>query len=377
MFLARYEPSIKEYLLFSGTSLYHFAEDEISEYLEFGTVVKNSSFPEGALSAPLHFQLEATKKCQLDCFNCYARSERMGGELTTIQKKELIDYLTDWGVLFFQWSGGDPTLTPDIGELVTYAKQKGLKQSLLTNGLNFHKRDVAYWASRSFERVQVSLNATKNFKLWTRRERMGMLQQGLFNIRETTRETGCELSLTTTVNPLSLEDLGEIATLVNEIDPDSWRIGEEVPLGKAEEQKEHERVLLQSYKVFLYLKDKFDKDNWYHCFQVEEGDPIFPVEWQSSTAGRTSIYMSSAGDIYPFPYLKMPDFYLGRFPAEDLREIWNSSQALKTLRNANYSDTECRDCRFVCVRWAREITFHKNKSLYETPEPFPNCPRRR
>lgn len=118
-------------------------------------------------------------------------------------------------------------------------------------------------------------------------------------------------------------------------------------------------------------------NNWNHCFEVEEGDNLFPIEWQSSPAGRTFLYVSATGEVYPFPYLKTPEFFLGKYPQHCLKDIWFDSPVLKKLRSVRYEDTDCKGCRNICVRWAREITYHFSHNLRETPVPFTNCPRKK
>lgn len=378
MFLIRFEPSLGGYLMYSGTELYFFEPEDVEEFKGKGKFVINDNFPENSMSAPLSFQLAITNNRNVNCFNCYNKGNEHCGdkrELGTNQKKELIDYLVDWGVLFFQWSGGEPFLAKDLVELAEYAKGKNLSQSLLTNGLLLKRRDNAEWASKVFQRVQISFNAVDRFKEWTGANAFDVLIVGMENISECCAKQGVSFNITTTINELSIAEFEKIAYWVDKINPTHWRIGEEVPLGKAGAQIGHMELLEKSYEIFLTLKGKYGRENWHHCFEVTEADPLMPVEWQSSPAGRTMLYMSAIGEVYPFPYLKMPEFRLGRYPEDDLREIWYNSSALAHLRSVHYGNTLCAGCKNICVRWAREINYHFNKNVFESPTPFTSCPR--
>jgi MoaA/NifB/PqqE/SkfB family radical SAM enzyme len=364
--------------MYSGTELYFFEPEDVEEFKGKGKFVINDNFPENSMSAPLSFQLAITNNRNVNCFNCYNKGNEHCGdkrELGTNQKKELIDYLVDWGVLFFQWSGGEPFLAKDLVELAEYAKGKNLSQSLLTNGLLLKRRDNAEWASKVFQRVQISFNAVDRFKEWTGANAFDVLIVGMENISECCAKQGVSFNITTTINELSIAEFEKIAYWVDKINPTHWRIGEEVPLGKAGAQIGHMELLEKSYEIFLTLKGKYGRENWHHCFEVTEADPLMPVEWQSSPAGRTMLYMSAIGEVYPFPYLKMPEFRLGRYPEDDLREIWYNSSALAHLRSVHYGNTLCAGCKNICVRWAREINYHFNKNVFESPTPFTSCPR--
>ena len=381
MFTARFEPAIGGYLMYYGTDLYYFSVEDMEEFTSQGIIIKNKQFPSGAMSAPLQFQLAITNRCNICCFNCYNRNKKCNAaayknELKLSQIKALLDYLHDWGVLFFQWSGGEPTLSRSLEESVAYAKRKGFTQSLLTNG-TLLTEEKARWAAENFARVQISFNAVDRFEEWTGVNKFNSLIKGLEKASNYCSQKGASLNITTTVNEISITELEKIAYWVDKINPTHWRIGEEVPLGKAKAQNRHMELLEQSYQIFLKVKDHYKKNNWHHCFEVGEADSLFPVEWQSSPAGRTMLYMSAEGNVYPFPYLKMPEFLLGKYPKDDLKNIWFHSQILNELRMTNYANTGCNDCKNTCVRWAREINFHFNKNIFEQPATFTNCPRKK
>ena len=103
MFFSRYEPALNKYLLYNKTDLYYFSCEEIKEFLDKGKVVINKEYPENCMSAPLQFQLAITEACNFNCINCYDseahhnHKEKLNKELNIEQKKQLINYLHEWG----------------------------------------------------------------------------------------------------------------------------------------------------------------------------------------------------------------------------------------------------------------------------------------
>ncbi len=77
-----------------------------------------------------------TRRCNLCCMHCYADShdEAYEGELTTREGKTLLDDLAEFGVPTVLFSGGEPLTRPDLFELAAYARGKGLRCVLSTNG---------------------------------------------------------------------------------------------------------------------------------------------------------------------------------------------------------------------------------------------------
>jgi len=77
-----------------------------------------------------------TRTCNLQCIHCYSDSEgkKYEGELTTEEGKTLIDDLADFRIPALLFSGGEPTIRPDILELIRHAKERGIRSTLSTNG---------------------------------------------------------------------------------------------------------------------------------------------------------------------------------------------------------------------------------------------------
>jgi len=77
-----------------------------------------------------------TRTCNLNCIHCYAGAEakKYEGELTTEEAKKFIDDLADFKVPVLLFSGGEPLARPDLLELARYAKEKGIRPTLSTNG---------------------------------------------------------------------------------------------------------------------------------------------------------------------------------------------------------------------------------------------------
>ena len=78
-----------------------------------------------------------TDRCNLSCTHCYSRSgpgRTTEGELTTAEALGVIDDLADMGVPLILFSGGEPLLREDIWDLARYARDRGLKMALSTNG---------------------------------------------------------------------------------------------------------------------------------------------------------------------------------------------------------------------------------------------------
>lgn len=82
--------------------------------------------------------IEVTKDCDLKCPMCYA-SSGCGGHLSKEKIDEMLDFYIDsefGNAEILQISGGEPTMHPDIIEIIKSARAKGVQYVMLnTNGL--------------------------------------------------------------------------------------------------------------------------------------------------------------------------------------------------------------------------------------------------
>lgn len=79
--------------------------------------------------------LELTAKCQLSCVHCYADSGPDGshGSMTRNDWQHVIDEAAHLGVEMIQFIGGEPTLHPDLPELIRYTLSRDIKVEVFSN----------------------------------------------------------------------------------------------------------------------------------------------------------------------------------------------------------------------------------------------------
>jgi sulfatase maturation enzyme AslB (radical SAM superfamily) len=79
--------------------------------------------------------LEITGRCQLRCRHCYSDSgpDQDHGSMTTANWRRVLDEAADLGVGDVQLIGGEPTLHPDLPELVRHALARGMAVEVYSN----------------------------------------------------------------------------------------------------------------------------------------------------------------------------------------------------------------------------------------------------
>lgn len=111
-------------------------------------------------SAPYRMDLAITYRCNNNCDHCYNARPRQGPELSTGQWKNLLDRLWAVGIPHVVFTGGEPTLRPDLPELIAHAEQNGQITGINTNGRKL--KDPAYLQSlveAGLDHVQITLES--------------------------------------------------------------------------------------------------------------------------------------------------------------------------------------------------------------------------
>ncbi|MDJ0347353.1 radical SAM protein [Streptomyces sp. H10-C2] len=89
-----------------------------------------------ATTRPLQrLALDITRACQAQCTHCYNQSGPQGtaGEMTREDWLSLLDQAAALGVRQVQLIGGEPTLHPDLSDLITRAVDHGIAVEVFTN----------------------------------------------------------------------------------------------------------------------------------------------------------------------------------------------------------------------------------------------------
>ena len=101
--------------------------------------------PERPWGWPTHLMIEPTTYCNLKCALCPVTEgmERPRGHMDFGLFKRVIDEVGDYAFLLFLWDWGEPFLNPSIYQMISYAKQKGIKVISSTNGHLFAQAEHA------------------------------------------------------------------------------------------------------------------------------------------------------------------------------------------------------------------------------------------
>lgn len=155
-----------------------------------------------------------TRRCNLKCIHCYAHAKdcEFPGELTTSEGRALIDDLAAFGAPVILFSGGEPLMRKDLPELAQYARDRGLRAVISTNGTLITGEMAKVLKEIGLSYVGVSLDGIEptNDRFRGVKGAYKMALEGIRNCRA----LGIKVGLRFTINKRNAEDIPAIFDLL-------------------------------------------------------------------------------------------------------------------------------------------------------------------
>lgn len=111
------------------------------------------------LSKPMCAGLVLTSRCNLSCPYCFMDTDNeFEDKLSLDEIKNLLDFLSGWGVKQLTITGGEPLLDPDLFKVIRHAKSRGMTVGFATNGTLLNPQNRRKIAESGTDRVSVSID---------------------------------------------------------------------------------------------------------------------------------------------------------------------------------------------------------------------------
>ncbi len=157
-----------------------------------------------------------TRRCNLKCVHCYAQAKdvEFKDELSTEEGKALIDDLAAFGSPVMLFSGGEPTMRKDLPELAAYAREKGMRAVISTNGTLIDKSLAKKLKEVGLSYVGISFDGVRetNDKFRGVKGAFDAALEGLHNCQA----EGIKVGLRFTINKQNVRDIPAIFDLLEE-----------------------------------------------------------------------------------------------------------------------------------------------------------------
>ncbi len=312
---------------------------------------------------PIMVSYAVTRRCNLRCPHCYsdARDRPDPNELTTEEAVELIDDLASMGTRLIIFDGGEPTLRPDLPDLISHAADVGLSPLLGTNGMSdtLTPEYVEILRDAGLKAAAVSLDSPNPEAHDEFRGVEGAWERTMEGIRNL-RRAGIPFQIGFTLRRGSLDDIEGMVGLAKELGAAALEVFEFIPVGRGaharryalsiEERRDAVRKLveIQMREEDLTVRVIGCPQYW---VEVERTVPEAErLRFVRSCCGAGTRYATVLYDGTVLPCMLLP-IPVGNVRERRFSEIWNESEVLRNLRDRSKLKGACRDCPYadVCV----------------------------
>lgn len=328
---------------------------------------------------------ELTRACDLHCRGCPTNADERRGpnELSTYEAYKTVDQIAELQPRELIVTGGDPLDRQDLGQIIDYARRRGLAPSLAisaTSRLTFDaisrlERDgltrVIFNVDGSTSAIHESVHGVR-----------GTFALTIAALRSA-ESAGLRIEINTLVTQNNRHDLEAIADLIRPFGTTRWNVHFLVPTGRSKElemltAKEVEQTFAtldtisrrekfalrvveaphyRRFRLERALRERLDQtdtiddgsNRWadFATYEGETSDTARELLDSARDDVRGFLYISHAGDVRPSEFLPQS---AGNLRYRKLGDIYRGSDLFVALRNPDNLKGRCHRCdvRHVC-----------------------------
>ncbi|WP_421981997.1 pyrroloquinoline quinone biosynthesis protein PqqE [Roseibium sp.] len=190
------------------------------------------------IDIPLGLLAELTHRCPLQCGYCSNPLEllKANRELDTATWLDVFKQAADLGVLQVHLSGGEPTLRPDLEELVARLAESGVYTNLITAAVTLTAGRLQALKDAGLDHIQISFQGATDETTY----RIGHYRNAFEKKRAAARqarELGLPLTINAPIHRLNIEEVPRFVELALDLDAERLEIANVQYYGWAELNK--------------------------------------------------------------------------------------------------------------------------------------------
>ncbi len=339
-----------------------------------------ADFP-GRLSAPLEAHLQLTNRCDAGCSGCYTSATPAGipREQDLAAWKQSIDALAAAGVFHLALGGGESALLPWLGEVASYARERGLVPNLTTSGL-YDDATLARLVRIAplFGQINVSMDGVGPVYASVRGiDGFAQADRAIVALRTVTRDVGINAVLTKE----SAADLPALFRYAKSRRLSQLELLRYKPSGRGRREYDAQRMTDEQAAQLLPTVLRLSLR---HRTRVRLDCSLVPFIAHHRPAPRLlawlSIYGCAGGDqlvgakadgrLTACSFAPPED----GAPVKDLAAYWDADRAFAAFRAWPKAEAPCQGCEYLplCRGGCKVVSLHV---LGRLSAPDPECPR--
>lgn len=297
---------------------------------------------------PIGILAELTHRCPLQCPYCSNPKSllKANRELSTEDWQRVFEQAADLGVLQVHLSGGEPTLRPDLEQLVQTLARRKVYTNLITAGVNVSEERLAALADAGLEHVQLSIQGADSETTY----RIGNFKNGFEKKLETakhTRALGLPLTVNAPIHRHNIDQVEAFIQLALDLDADRLEIANVQYYGWAYINR----------SALMPDRDKVDRqveiinrarEDLRGILTIDFVTPDYYADYPKPCMGgwgTDAMAITPDGKVLPCHAAEtIPSLSFENVKDKSLEEIWYTSSAFNAYRGTDWMQEPCRSC---------------------------------
>ncbi|HVJ40262.1 MAG TPA: pyrroloquinoline quinone biosynthesis protein PqqE [Dongiaceae bacterium] len=312
--------------------------------------------PRGAgVAPPLAALLELTHRCPLQCPYCSnpLELERVAGELTTEQWLQVIDELSDLGVLQVHFSGGEPTVRRDLVDLVRRTSARGIYSNLITSGAAIDHARFLDLVAAGLDHVQLSFQDAEPISA-ARISQVKGIQEKKLTFAAWVREAGLPLTVNAVMHRQNIDNIEAMIELAITLQASRLEVAHVQYYGWALANRDalmpSRAQLEQTTKAVSQAREKY-RGRLVIDYVVPDYYARQPKACMGGWA-RQFMNITPSGKVLPCHAAEtITELHFEQVKDRSLREIWYGSEAFSRFRGTDWMPEPCRSCDQREIDW--------------------------
>lgn len=337
---------------------------------------------------------ETTAGCNLECVHCRrldVARQLMQNDMRTERALQFVREVASFAKPILVLSGGEPLFRPDIFQIATEAKDRGLPVALATNGTLIDEHMAGRIVEAGIRRVSISIDGADSTTHDDFRRQPGSLAAALCGFRNL-KNLGMSMQINCTITRHNVHQTEQLYAMALELGADALHLFMLVPVGCGVQIAESNTLPAAEYeRVLHWLYDKSQLRQMHvkatcapHYFRVvrqravADGIRVEPghghgkprhdmaAMTKGCLAGSSICFVSHTGDVFPCGYLPVS---AGNVTRQHIREIWEKSELFARLRDPDQLEGKCGVCEFkrICLGCRARAYYADGNLMSEEP----------
>lgn len=308
--------------------------------------------------SPIQVGLNITNACNLRCKHCSRRGKLKNLDDSDFMKNTdyVLQKLFDADVMQIFVTGGEPLLHPEIRQIISQIKQRGMLIGLLTNGMLMTEEMAKYLSEKftsPFDYVHLSIDGVED---GYEKFRCGANYNKILETIKLLVKYNVRTHVVMVVTDDNYLQMYEVYNMCIKNNIKYLKFMSLFENKASHLKRGNTPLLIKEFCKILVDKQKNRRDidimaepiALIYPFAVWIGekypDIAFPTGKYICPAGRASCEISIEGNVYPCSYLEDKKFYMGNIYEKSIEEIWKED-SWGIVRDRTIKKEKCLHCK--------------------------------